>query len=45
MVFISFADKEGKGMVNCLQAPIEVVSTFVELKQLSKSCLQRNRAR
>lgn len=36
MVFISFVEEEGKRLVNCLQASIKVVSTFVELDQTVK---------
>lgn len=36
MVFISLVEEEGKHLVNCLQASIKVVSTFVELEQTVK---------
>lgn len=36
MVFISDVEEEGKHLVNCLQASIKVVSTFVELEQTVK---------
>lgn len=36
MVFISVVEEEGRHLVNCLQASIKVVSTFVELEQTVK---------
>lgn len=36
MVFISDVEEESKHLVNCLQASIKVVSTFVELEQTVK---------
>lgn len=36
LVFISSVEEEGKHLVNCLQASIRVVSTFVELDQTVK---------